>query len=280
MKRFIAFLTSLFILLSLTISVYAVDGLPYIVDDADLISADEEATLDAYLESESKKLNFDIVVLTVDSLDGKTAEEYADDYYDYNGYGYGESHDGCLLLVAMDDREWHLSTTGYGITALTDAGIEYISNHFLDDLSNGDYINAFNMYAYLVSTFVEQAKTGDAYNYNNLNEYDPYYDVDDYYSDGDNEQSFGIVVLAGLVGGVVVAIIVVSILKSKMKTVYHKAQANDYLVNDSLKITGAHDIFITKHVSRTSRESSSGSGGSSTHSGSSGTSHGGGGGRF
>lgn len=280
MKRFIAFLTSLFVLLSLTISVFAADGLPYVVDNADLLTAEEESILEAYCESESTKLNFDIVVLTVDSLEGKTAEAYADDYYDYTGYGYGENHDGCLLLVAMDDREWHLSTTGYGITALTDAGIDYISEHFLDDLSSGDYNDAFKMYAYLVSTFVQQAQTGEAYDYNNLDEYDAYYDSDDYYSSGDSESLFGIASVVGVVGGIIISLIVISILKGKMKTVYHKAQANDYLVSDSLKITGAHDIFISSHISKTARESKSSGGGSSTHSGSSGTSHGGGGGRF
>lgn len=278
MKKIITFITTLLILLSMTVPAFAADGLPYVVDNADLLTAEEESTLEAYLESKSNEFRFDIVVLTVNSLDGKTAEAYADDYYDYTGYGYGENHDGCLLLVAIDDREWHLSTTGYGITALTDAGIDYISNHFLDDLSNGDYLNAFEMYAYLVSAFVEQSDSGDAYDYNNLDEFDPYYSADDY-SSSNSGGSVGSAVLAGVIAGAIITAIFMSILKGKMKTVYHKAQANDYLINDSLEITGAHDIFVTSHVTKTAKESKS-SGGSSTHSGSSGTSHGGGGGHF
>lgn len=279
MKKIIAFVTTLFILVCSTIPAFATDGLPYVVDNASLLTEDERAILENTLQTKSQDLNFDIVVVTVDSLDGKTAEAYADDYYDYTGYGYGENHDGCLLLVSMSEREWHLSTTGYGITALTDAGIDYISNHFLDDLSNGDYYNAFDMYAYLVGTFVEKAYSGSPYDYDNLDEYDSYYDVDDYQS-SDSESSVGAAVICGLICGVVLTLVYISILKGKMKTVYHKAQANDYLVNDSLKITGAHDIFLTKHVTRTAKESSSGKGGSSTHTGSSGTSHGGGGGHF
>lgn len=46
-----------------------------------------------------------MIIVTVDSLNGKTVEEYADDYYDDNGYGYGENNSGILFLVAMDDRE-------------------------------------------------------------------------------------------------------------------------------------------------------------------------------
>lgn len=30
--------------------------------------------------------NMDFVVVTTEDAEGKTSEEYADDYYDYNGY--------------------------------------------------------------------------------------------------------------------------------------------------------------------------------------------------
>lgn len=278
MKKMIAFITTLFILLSPTVSAFAADGLPYVVDHSGLLSEDEVAILEHTLQERSESLNFDIVVLTVDSLEGKTAEAYADDYYDDTGYGYGENHDGCLLLVAMDEREWHLSTTGYGITVLTDAGIDYISQQFLGDLSSGNYYQAFTTYINLVDDFVQQADNGESYDYYNLDEYDSNYN--EYYTDNDSsEGSISVAIIVGIIAGGIITFVFISILKRKMKTVYHKAQANDYFVKDSLKITGAHDIFITSHVTKTAKESKS-SGGSSTHSSSSGTSHGGGGGHF
>lgn len=272
MKKIIAFVTTLFVILCSTIPAFAAEGLPYVVDNASLLSVDEKTYLEDTLKTTSEELKFDIVVLTVDTLDGKTPEAYADDYYDYTGYGYGENHDGCLLLVSMEDRDWHLSTTGYGITALTDAGIDYISSQFLGYLSSGDYYLAFDEYASLVADFVKQAGSGTPYDVDNLYEYDTTYD-------NGSERSLGSAILCGLVVGVILTAIFMSVLKGKMKTVYHKAQANDYLLEDSLKITGAHDIFVTRHVTKTAKESKS-SGGSSTHSGSSGTSHGGGGGKF
>lgn len=78
-----------------------------------------------------------MIVVTVDSLNGKTVEEYADDYYDDNGYGYGENNSGILFLVAMDDREWNISTSGDAITAFTDAGLAYMGDQFVSDLSDG-----------------------------------------------------------------------------------------------------------------------------------------------
>ena len=101
-------------------------NLPRLVDDAGLLSDSEEEELLGELDEISERQEFDVAVVTVNSLEGKTAEAYADDFYDYHGYGFGTDHDGILLLVSMEARDWHITTTGYGITAFTDAGIEYI----------------------------------------------------------------------------------------------------------------------------------------------------------
>lgn len=52
----------------------------------------------------------------------------ADDFYDYNGYGYGEEGDGIIFLISMEERKWQISTCGFGITAFTDAGQEYMAD--------------------------------------------------------------------------------------------------------------------------------------------------------
>ena len=85
--------------------------------------------------------------MTAKTLNGATPASYADDTYDYNGYGYGNNRDGLLLLISMEDRDWYISTTGYGITAFTDAGIQYIGNKIKEHLSDGDYDAAFNSFA-------------------------------------------------------------------------------------------------------------------------------------
>ena len=44
----------------------------------------------------------DIVVLTTATLDGAKTRDYADDYFDYNSYGYGMKRDGLLLLISTE----------------------------------------------------------------------------------------------------------------------------------------------------------------------------------
>ncbi|MGN0568306.1 MAG: TPM domain-containing protein [Acutalibacteraceae bacterium] len=238
-----------------------------VVDMAELLSDSEKTALLSKLDEISERQKLDIVVLTVNTLDGKTPRDYADDFYDYNGYGFGENKDGILLLVSMEDRDWWISTTGYGITALTDAGIEYISEKFLSDLSDGDYAQAFTTYAELCDQFITQAKTGEPYDTGNM-----------------PKEPFNVAwnILVAFVIGLVVAVIVTNIMKKQLKTVQLKSEANNYVKSNSMIVTENRDLFLYNQVSRRARpkETDNSSGGSSTHTSSSGSSHGGGGGKF
>lgn len=241
----------------------------YVVDEAGLLNDDEKTKLEEKLSEISERQQFDVVVVTTKDLQGKTAEAYADDYFDYNGYGYGASHDGCLLLFDMGNRYMHLSTTGYGITALTDAGIDYINDEIYLYARNDDWAGAFNSYANNVDKFVSQAKSGKPYDVGNM----------------PRAKKTAGEVLKGVAISLVIGLIVGFIAMKKVKGDYekavrYKASASDYLVSGSLQVTGAYDNFMYNNVTSRRIETESSSGGSSTHTGSSGTSHGGGGRSF
>jgi uncharacterized protein len=139
MKRLIAVF-----LLALTICALSVGAVfaatpSRLVDGADLLTYPEESRLLLLLNEVSEKYDMDVVVVTVNSLGGKSPRAFADDYYDDNGY----RADGNRLLVEMDSRDYWVSTSGYGSCAFTDAGIDYISNRFKGDLSDYNYASAF-----------------------------------------------------------------------------------------------------------------------------------------
>ena len=247
-------------------STISLHELTRVVDMADLLNNSEEADLLSMLDEISNRQELDVVVVTVNTLDGKTPMDYADDFYDYNGYGFGENRDGVLLLVSMEDRDWWISTSGYGIFAFTDAGIEYISEKFLSDLSNDDYSEAFTKYAKLCDEFITQAKTGEHYDTNNL-----------------PKESFDVFtsLLISLVVGILVSLIVTGKMKGKLKTVRMQPAAEEYVRNGSMLVTESSDLFLYSHVDRRVKSKDDDSdGGSSTHTSSSGSSHGGGGGKF
>ena len=118
-----------------------------VMDMADLLGENEEEALLEKLDEISVRQEFEVAIATTDTLEGSTAKEYADDLFEYCDFGYGEGRDGVLLLVSLEDRDWWISTHGYGITAFTDAGIKYLSGRFLDELSEGNYAAAFGIYA-------------------------------------------------------------------------------------------------------------------------------------
>ena len=239
----------------------------FVYDYADLLTPEEESEVEADLAAVMGSYQFGAYVLTVQTLDGVSPMVYADDFYDYNFLGCGANRDGCILLLAVDSRDWWISTTGYGITALTDAGIEYIGDDMVRYLKNDNWSGGIRQYVTDVDTFVNEAKTNKPYDVGHMPRA--------HKSLADTLKGLGI----SLVIAAVIAFVVTKKIKSDYKPVRFNRNASNYLLDGSLRVTGQYDNFITSSVTSRVIESSSG-GGSSTHSGSSGTSHGGGGGKF
>ena len=243
-----------------------------LVDDADLLTDAQETALLAKLDEISSRQECDVAIITVGSLEGKGSEDFAHDYFDYNGYGYGDAADGILFLISMEDRDWAISTHGFGIPAFTDAGQARIIDQVKPSLSSGDYNEAFTDFADLCDKYLEQARTGEPYDVGNMPRYtmqQPMYNI-----------------VFSLIVGAVVSWMVMKRLASPLKTVKTETRADKYERDGSMKITGSRENFTYANVSKTLKQpppsSSSGgrSGGSSTRSSSSGRSHGGSSGKF
>lgn len=247
-----------------------------IVDKADLLSDDEETELSDKLDEISERQQVDVVVVTVNSLEGASTMEYADDFFDYNGYGFGTEHDGILFLISMGERDWYISTVGFGITAVTDAGREYMAEKFLPYLSEGEYAEAFRVFAEQCDDYIRQAKTGTPYDIDNIPT-EPFSHVG--------------AILIAVVIGFVVALIATGIMRLDLHSVYSQPAADNYMKKNSLRLTRENELFLYKNVTRTEKpkensssnnrsSNNSSSGGSTTHTSSSGRTHGGGGGKF
>ena len=67
-----------------------------VFDQANLFSAAEKQELERQIATEREKMKLDLVVVTTNQAGGKSAEAYADDFYDQGGYGYGAKKSGVL----------------------------------------------------------------------------------------------------------------------------------------------------------------------------------------
>ncbi len=261
-KKIFALLISL-LLIFMTFSVYADGATPRFIDGAGLLYDYESEEILAKLDEVSERQGMDIVIFTTDAVrEGFTVEEDATETYESLGF----SEDGVMLYISMGERDWYYLTSGFGITAITDAGIEYISEEFLSYLSYEDYSGAFDAFISHTDEFITQAKTGAPYDEGNMPE-EPY-------------SFFGSLIIS-LGIGFIVAFIVTGVWKSSLKSVARKTRATSYIKQGSLDITDSHELFLYRTVDRRVRPKNQSSGGrSSMHTSSSGRSYGGRGGKF
>lgn len=245
------------------------EGLPLVLDDAALLSADAVSTLTAEAQKLSDAYKMDVVIHTTRSLGGKTAQDYAADYYDYTGYGQGEDHDGVLMMLSMEDRDWYILTTGRGINAITDYGIDTIGDDIVPYFSGGDYASGFARFLHDADVFLKQYETGKPYDVKNPVQLRT-----------PMERATGIAIYL-MIAALVIAGIVLLVMILGMKTARPQFNATQYVTDGSLDITRSQDIYLYRTQTRVKIEKpSSSGGGSSTFTSSSGTSHGGGGGKF
>ena len=240
------------------------NGYLRLMDEADLLTREEEEKLLAELNEISRRQQVDVVVVTVYSLGGKSSMEYADDYFDYNGYGQGADRSGVLLLHSPEERDWWISTRGYGITAFTDAGIKYIGEQVTPYLAQGDNFEAYQTFARYCDDFLTRAKNGDPF-------------------EGGSHRDKSLSPVAIPVCIVIAAGISALVMKSlvaKLKIIHPRQDAMDYVQQGSMEIRENREWFLYRTVTRRARPKEHSGGGSSIHTSSSGATHGGGGGKY
>lgn len=251
MKKLCYILLSVALLLGLSAAAYA-QGLPVVIDEAGLLTASEAEALAQQLEYLQDACGMDAVVLTVDSLVGMSAKDYADSYYDSHGY----ARDGVLLLVAMAEREFWISTSG---SCIYDLNVDGLEETVLPYLSDGQYHDAFIAFALGCekALYVQQ-------------------DRDFVLTDSGTatQKATGRTALICLSIGLAVGLIAVLVMKGQLKSVRSQHTAGNYVVS-GLQLTGSSDLFLYHTTTRRPKPQNN-----NTHSSSSGRSHGGGGGRF
>lgn len=114
-----------------------------VFDNADLLTQEEEEELQEQAAALGEKLSLDVVIVTTNDAEGKTATEYADDFFDYNGFGYEkEMGSGILYLIDMDNRQSTISTSGTAIERYSDREQDQWQDALLGYLKSGDYYDA------------------------------------------------------------------------------------------------------------------------------------------
>lgn len=247
MKKLLCLLFVTVLVFALSLNVFADANGKRLIDSADLLSESEEEAILTLLDQKSEEHQFDIVIVTVDSLEGKTPFQCATDYYEDGNYGFGNDYTGAILLISMEERDWYIASCGKGEDIIPDE--TYVDDGFVFYLSNGNYAKAFDEYIYAVDERIIEYNT----------------------------MPWGTYLIISLVIGFIVAFIATAIMKGKLKTVRFQNNARDYVRGGSMNVTVSRDLYLFSTVTRRAKPKSNSSGGGRS---SSGRSYGGGGGKF
>lgn len=251
-----------------------------VYDYADMLTEEEEQSLREYIAECEEKIQADIVIVTISesveydlqdpdlpeafhakevgSTDWSTAmRDLADNFYDYNNYGYNKVHgNGVLLLDNSYEGQkgsW-LSTCGNVYDYFGDYEIDQALYAVDDYIDESPYRAYKNCISYVTRTMEESQES--------------------------MPMTFAPWILVGLVVALIYAAVNLHQNKAKDTTA-----TNQYVDGKKPKINDTRDQYLRKNVFTRRIETSSSSGGSSHRSGghggshrsSSGVSHGGGG---
>ena len=269
----------------------AVSGQPRVFDQTGLFSETEIIQLEEKIVQCRKSTKMDVVIVSAYADEERSAEEYADDYYDYGGFGVGKKASGVLLLYYMDGPgqpggECYISTAGTMINMLTDERIESILDDVYGDLGNRDFAGATEHFLEDVKAYVKEGVESGQYTYDrDTGEIVRYHSIRLY------EVAIAMVIAGILAGSVCLDIKKRYAMKQSSREVSNSLQA--YRADCAFHFSVAGDKMVNKYVRSVPipRNTSSGSGGrghsgsssagrSTIHTSSSGRSHGGGGRRF
>lgn len=253
MKKHSLFLTLLFFC---SLNLYSLQSL--IKDDCGLLSNTELSELQGRASQISSDYNCGLYIYVVKNMD-----DFAFDYEVYNDAfgieafaqylffnelkGVGSSGDGILLVMSMKERDYDIMAHGnFGNSAFTDYGKDKLADSFLDYFADGEWYRGFSAYLNRVERFLQAAAQGKPV---------------DIGSGRLKEHNLPLSIAAGLIFGLIVALISCLTMKSGMKSVHIARIASNFISRDGVKIPVQKDFFTHNTVVRTPIQTSSGGGG-------------------
>lgn len=224
MKKICSILLAMILCITLATTAFAAKG-PLLYDGADLLTAVQEQRLLARLEEVRSTYQVEVAIATVDSTGNYSADWYAELYYDDHDLGIGPNRDGVLLLISMEERDWQILSDGLAADAITMREIDEIGEKIVDELSQGDYADAFEEFISLCEYEINGEINGFPFNF------------------GKNLLICGVIGLAA-------ALIATGVMAAQLRSVKRRTEAGEYTAPGSMHVTLCSDLFLYRTVSR------------------------------
>ena len=126
----------------------------YVTDLAGVISSETKSRLEALCTELQQKTEAQLAVVTVNSLEGESVEDYAVNLYKHLGVGPKGTDRGVLLLVAPKDRKYRVEV-GYGLEpVINDARAGDVGRAMVPLLRQNDYSGAIEAATWQLAQYV------------------------------------------------------------------------------------------------------------------------------
>lgn len=229
-------------------------------DDAGLLTASEEESLESECTRLLEKHGTGIYIITTPDFGGGDIKDWQRQIFQEYDLGRESGGSAAVLAVSMAERDWGLVGFGAAQDAFSTYGRERLGELILDDLSEGDFYEAFSEYLSIADDYLTAAEEGSPYT------------EDHHYREG---WKIPLIIGVSFLLSLGVSAGVLMSWKKGMNTRVSRDGAMDYLKAGSFHLSDKSDLFLYHTVSRTQRPKDTSSGGGSSagmHSDSSGTS--------
>ena len=224
----------------------SVPAASYVTDNENLLTMDELNDLEEYAQEVSEAYECGVYIRVETTYAGySTISDYAEYIYNHENMGYGEERNGILFIITMDEREYDFCA--YGDTAnyaFTDYAKECMAESMIDDLSDGDYADAFDDYINSAEYDLHMAASGQPVDEWIPNDPEPYVEPT-----GLEKVASGAPIIIGV--PCILSLIICMIQKSKNKTAKIATTARNYIPENGIRLTGSHDFMVNRTVTRT-----------------------------
>lgn len=232
MKRFSIFILCILFVFIFAFNVSANDGKPRLIDEANLLTDSEYDQISESLDEISYEFEYDVVIKTVDTIGNFQSEAaFARDAFRKGGYGMGEKKSGVILVIFKAERRAYIEF--FGEKRLPEGTV--LLEELVPALKNNSYAQACTQFADLV----------------------------------DGKLSFPWLrnIAIAVIIGLIIALLVTSSMKSKLKSVRYQANAREYIRSGSFNLKHSRDLYLYSTVTRVARPKNN-SGGSRSGGGS------------
>ncbi len=231
-KKLSAIILSIILVLSFAGTSLASDS-NYVTDETGILENSQKTKLNDKAKEISLKYNCGVYIIVLqdylsylDNPTGAVIKDTAEKFYFEDSMGMGKDKSGIMLMLSMSDRDYILYAHGYGNTAFTDYGKNYLADSFLGELGNDNWYKGFDIYLNTCNRMLESAYKGRPVDVNSKL-ISPYAKI--------------VGIIACVILGFITAFIVKNILLNQLKSVAKNREANQYIADGGLKLIDEYD---------------------------------------